>query len=125
MVRASNAPKTPPKRPPTGPGASCSLPPAEPFSWIEADWVIPDVDAPTENQWYYCASWIGIDGDGSRDVCQIGIECEVYRSGNSITRNIYPWWEWFPESEVAITNFSAQPGRHGDRLAVHVRRGRH
>jgi hypothetical protein len=43
-------------------------------------------------------------------VCQIGFECEVYRSGSSVVRNVYPWWEWFPESEVAITNFSASPG---------------
>lgn len=91
-------------------GGVVFAPAGQPFSWIEADWVIPDVDAPTENQWYYCASWIGIDGDGSGDVCQIGFECEVYRSGNSITRNVYPWWEWYPESEVAITNFSASPG---------------
>lgn len=91
-------------------GGVVFAPTGQPFSWIEADWVIPDVDAPTENQWYYCANWIGIDGDGSGDVCQIGIECEVYRSGNSITRNIYPWWEWYPEAEVAITNFSLSPG---------------
>ena len=38
------------------------------------------------NQWYYCASWIGLDGDGSGDVFQAGVECEVYRSGSSITR---------------------------------------
>jgi hypothetical protein len=81
-----------------------------PFSWIEGDWVIPNVDAPTENQWYYCSNWIGIDGDGSPDVCQIGIECAVYRSGNSIIRNIYPWWEWFPEAEIQITNFPVSPG---------------
>jgi len=91
-------------------GGVVFAPSGKPFSWIEGDWVIPDVDAPAENQWYYCASWIGIDGDGSGDVCQIGIECEVFRSGNSITRNIYPWWEWYPESEVAITNFSVSPG---------------
>ena len=91
-------------------GGVVFAPAGQPFSWIEADWVIPDVDAPTEGQWYYCANWIGIDGDGSADVCQIGIECEVYRSGNSIIRNIYPWWEWFPEAEVAITNFGVSPG---------------
>lgn len=91
-------------------GAAVFAPTGKPFSWIQGDWVIPDVDAPTQNQWSYCATWIGIDGDGSGDVCQIGFECEVYRSGSSIVRNVYPWWEWFPESEVAITNFSASPG---------------
>ena len=80
------------------------------FRWVEGDWVVPDVDAPTENQWYYSASWIGIDGDGSGDVCQMGVECEVFRSGNSISRNIYPWWEWFPNFEVQITNLAVSPG---------------
>lgn len=80
------------------------------FTWVQGDWVVPDVDAPTENQWYYCASWIGIDGDGSGDVCQAGVECEVYRSGNSVTRNVYPWWEWYPDFEVAITNLPVNPG---------------
>src|SRR5262252_590153 len=49
------------------------------FRWVQGDWVVPDVDAPTENQWYYSANWIGIDGDGSGDVCQMGVECEVFR----------------------------------------------
>ncbi|MGH7088822.1 MAG: G1 family glutamic endopeptidase [Stellaceae bacterium] len=85
-------------------------PAGQSFRWVQGDWVIPDVDAPTQNQWYYCASWIGIDGDRSGDVCQAGVECEVYRSGSSIIRNIYPWWEWFPLPEVRITNLPISPG---------------
>jgi hypothetical protein len=78
-------------------------------TYVIGQWTVPDVVAPGLGS-YYCASWIGIDGDGSGDVCQIGVECEVYRSGSSITRNIYPWWEWFPEPEVQITNFAVSPG---------------
>lgn len=91
-------------------GGVVFAPAGQSFSWVQGDWVIPDVDAPTENQWYYAASWIGIDGDGSGDVCQAGVECEVYRSGSSITRNIYPWWEWFPDNEMRITNLPISPG---------------
>jgi hypothetical protein len=91
-------------------GGVAFAPAGQTFHWIEGDWVIPNVDAPTENQWYYCASWIGIDGDGSGDVCQIGIECEAYRSGSSVTTNIYPWFEWYPFPETAITNFPIRPG---------------
>jgi hypothetical protein len=80
------------------------------FKWVEGDWVVPNVNAPTQNQWYYCASWIGIDGDGSGDVCQAGVECEVYQSGASVTRHIYPWWEWFPNYEVQINNFPVSAG---------------
>jgi hypothetical protein len=91
-------------------GAVVFAPSGQAFSWIQGDWVVPNVDAPTENQWYYCSNWIGIDGDGSGDVFQAGVECEVYRSGSTITRNIYPWWEWFPTSEVQITNLPMNPG---------------
>lgn len=91
-------------------GGVVYAPQGQSFRWIQGDWVVPDVDAPTENQWYYCANWIGIDGDGSNDVCQAGVECEVYRSGNSISRNIYPWWEWYPAGEVQITNLAINPG---------------
>jgi Peptidase A4 family len=91
-------------------GAVVNAPAGDSFRWIQGDWVIPDVDAPTENAWYYSASWIGIDGDGSNDVFQAGVECEVFRSGNSITRRIYPWWEWFPTAEIEITNLPVNPG---------------
>jgi len=91
-------------------GGVVYAPSGQSFKWIEGDWVVPDVDAPTQNQWYYCASWIGIDGDGSGDVCQAGLECEVFQSGNTITRNIYPWHEWYPAPEVQITNLAINPG---------------
>jgi len=91
-------------------GGVVYAPSGQSFRWVEGDWVVPSVDAPTQNQWYYCASWIGIDGDGSNDVCQAGVECEVYQSGSSITRNIYPWWEWYPNFEVQITNLAVSPG---------------
>ena len=91
-------------------GAVVYAPQGQSFRWVEGDWVVPDVDAPTTGKWYYSASWIGIDGDGSNDVFQAGIECEVFRSGNSITRHIYPWWEWYPTPEVQITNFTVNPG---------------
>ena len=80
------------------------------FKWVEGDWVVPNVGAPKQNQWFYSASWIGIDGDGSGDVCQAGVECELYQSGSSISRNIYTWWEWYPLPEVKLTNFPASPG---------------
>ena len=91
-------------------GAVVQAPAGQTFKWIEGDWVVPNVDAPTQNKWYYAASWIGIDGDGSPDVCQAGVECEVYQSGTTVTRHIYPWWEWFPAGEVQITNLAVNPG---------------
>ena len=73
-------------------------------SWVQGDWVVPNVGAPTQGKWYYSSSWIGLDGDGSGDVCQAGLECEVFQSGTTVTRNIYPWFEWYPLPETKITN---------------------
>jgi hypothetical protein len=91
-------------------GGVVFAPAGQSFQWIEGDWVVPEVDAPTQNQWYYSSDWIGIDGDGSGDVCQIGFQHDVYRSGSTITRVLYPWWEWYPLPEAQITNFPISPG---------------
>ncbi len=91
-------------------GGVVYAPSGQSFKWVQGDWVVPNVYAPTQNQWYYCANWIGLDGDGSGDVCQAGMICSVYQSGASITRTIYPWHEWFPSSWVEITNLTINPG---------------
>jgi len=91
-------------------GAVVTAPSGQSFKWIEGDWIVPDVDAPTTGKTYYCASWIGLDGDGSNDVFQAGVGSSVSRSGTSITRSFNPWWEWFPNYEIAITNFTFNPG---------------
>jgi hypothetical protein len=91
-------------------GGVVSPPSGQSFKWIEGDWIVPDVDAPTEGKWYYCATWIGIDGDGSGDVFQAGVESDVYRKGTAVTKSFYPWWEWYPISEVQITNLTFNPG---------------
>ena len=84
--------------------------PGQAFRWVQGDWVVPNVAAPTQNKWYYSSNWIGLDGDGSGDVCQAGLECEVYQSGSTVTRNIYPWFEWFPLTETKITNLAISAG---------------
>jgi Peptidase A4 family len=79
--------------------------------------MVPNVAAPNDDQDYYSAIWIGIDGLGSpesADVCQVGINCDVTRHGTSISSTFYPWWEWYQESvdtgEVSITNLPVSPG---------------
>jgi len=91
-------------------GAVQHAPEGRAFRWVQGDWTIPNVYPPTQGQWYYCSNWIGIDGDGSGDVCQAGIECEVFQLGPFTIRNIYAWSEWFPESEVQVTNFPVDAG---------------
>jgi len=36
--------------------------------------------------------------------------CSVFQSGTSITRNIFPWHEWYPSDWVEITNLNVNPG---------------
>jgi hypothetical protein len=91
-------------------GGVVYAPSGQSFKWIQGEWVAPNVYPPTSGQWYYCANWIGLDGDGSGDVCQAGMICAAYQSGTSITRSIYPWHEWFPQSWVEITNLAISPG---------------
>ncbi len=87
-------------------GGVVYAPKGQSFSWVQGDWIVPNVYAPTQNKAYYCANWIGIDGDGSGDVCQAGMICEV----NGNTRTINPWHEWFPSGWVNITNLTVDAG---------------
>jgi Peptidase A4 family len=45
------------------------------------------------------------------------VECEAFRQGSSISRNIYPWFEWWPGASVVITNL---PINTGDLVSVVV-----
>jgi hypothetical protein len=91
-------------------GGVVYAPGGQSFRWIMGDWVVPNGSAPTQGQWYYGASWIGIDGDGSGDVCQAGVECECFQLAWINAKSVYPWWEWYPLREVQITNFPVSPG---------------
>jgi Peptidase A4 family len=91
-------------------GGIVYAPSGQSFKWIEGDWVVPNVYPTAQNEWQYCVNWVGIDGDGSGDVCQAGLACAAYQSGSSITRTIYPWHEWYPSSWVEITNLPISPG---------------
>jgi hypothetical protein len=91
-------------------GGVVYAPSGQSFKWVQGDWVVPDVYPTAQNQWQYCANWIGLDGDGSGDVCQAGMICAAYASGSSISRSIYPWHEWYPQSWIEITNLNISPG---------------
>ncbi len=91
-------------------GGVVYAPAGQSFKWVQGDWVVPNVYPPTDGEWYYCANWIGLDGDGSADVCQAGMICAAYKSGSSISRSIYPWHEWYPQGWIEITNLAISPG---------------
>jgi hypothetical protein len=98
---------------------SLAFPPAgESFRWIVGSWTVPNVNAPDDGRTYYCATWIGIDGDSSvasQDLCQAGINMDVTRSGDNATLNCSAWCEWFPGPELEIPNFLVT---FGDTVAI-------
>lgn len=88
---------------------------ASPFASVTGSWTVPAADAPLAGSWFYAATWIGLDGDGSADVCQAGVETDVYiparaGRGRGAQAECYAWWEWYPAPEMQITNLVVAPG---------------
>jgi hypothetical protein len=67
--------------------------------------------------WAYGSAWNGMDGWGSPDVLQAGIEFDAYCSGSTRSTYYSAWYEWYPYSEVRISNLPIVPG---DDLFVEV-----
>jgi Peptidase A4 family len=58
----------------------------------------------------YASSWVGFDGANSNDVLQAGIEFDAV-CFEGVTATLYsPWFEWYPSSEIRITNLPIAPG---------------
>ncbi|MFZ0888076.1 MAG: G1 family glutamic endopeptidase [Candidatus Binataceae bacterium] len=82
-------------------------------SYVYAEWVVPIAQQAYKvcnGGWDYSSQWVGIDGSGSSDVLQAGTEADAYCSGGTTGTFYSPWFEWFPNSEVRITNLPANPG---------------
>ena len=95
-------------------GAVAYAPAGASFDSVSGHWTVPTVNAVTTDRAQYNSSfWIGIDGDGSADVFQAGVECDASAAGGE-ARSVYAWWEWYPEYEMQITNF---PVTQGDALS--------
>jgi hypothetical protein len=67
--------------------------------------------------WRYSSSWVGIDGWGSSDVLQAGIEADAQCAGGTTTAFYSAWYEWYPNNETQIQNFPIHPG---DLIYVYV-----
>jgi Peptidase A4 family/PASTA domain len=96
---------------------------AVPGTWTGAIgfWAVPTVTEPLEPQstggGWDSSSWVGIDGWGSNDVLQAGVQQTVDANGNA---HYVAWFEWFapPQSDsppyifqTNITNFVVVPGQ--------------
>jgi hypothetical protein len=95
---------------PTWSGAVVHVTPGETFTWVLGQWNVPNVAPAADGQgdWYSLA-WIGIDGN--TDVTQIGTLQSVSTDAHgNISKNCYAWYEWYPNSWTAITNFPVDFG---------------
>jgi hypothetical protein len=96
-------------------GAVVSLPPGSGaenrFTYVQGRWSVPRPSpAAADARYYASASWIGIDGSGSPDVLQAGVECDAENDGSEVVVTLYAWWEWFPENEIRIANLPISVG---------------
>jgi hypothetical protein len=79
------------------------------FYYVYADYVLPvagQAFGACTGGWDYSASWVGIDGYGSNDVLQAGLESDAYCSGYAMETNYSAWIEWAPASENEYFQFS-------------------
>ncbi len=89
-------------------GGIVYAPTGQSFQWIQGDWAVPYIAAENQNEWEYISSWIGID---NANVCQVGVTCEVFQSGNGVTMNPpFAWFEWIPASGQEITSVAVHAG---------------
>jgi hypothetical protein len=95
-------------------GAVVHAPANDTFKWVEGTWTVPDAYPPmnaTDGVWYSASSWVGIDGiDGSGDVLQAGCDSDVMTSGGNVSRQLNPWWEWYPAGSFWISNLAISQG---------------
>jgi Peptidase A4 family len=108
-------------------GAHVYPPAGQAFRWVVGQWMVPNVSAPPNNEEYYTAVWVGIDGGTdatgllSSDVCQVGVNCDVIRSHSSTSVTIYPWWEWYdPTADTGQMGVSNLTVKAGDTVAVTI-----
>lgn len=95
-------------------GAVVHAPQGDRFKWVEGTWTVPDACPPVgaaDGVWYSASTWIGIDGiDGSGDVLQAGCDSDVVVSGGTVSRQLNPWWEWYPAGSFWISNLAISQG---------------
>jgi hypothetical protein len=83
------------------------------YYFVYSDFIVPPAAqafGACTGGWDWESSWVGIDGYGSPDVLQAGIEADAYCSGTTKSTYYSPWYEWYPNYETRITNLAIAPG---------------
>jgi len=67
--------------------------------------------------WIFSSLWPGIDGYGSPDVLQAGVESDAYCNNGTISTYYSAWIEWYPYNETRVSSPAVNPG---DEIYVQV-----
>ena len=86
-----------------------SNPFVRPGSQVEAQFIVPKPASGcgSKADTYSSANWVGIDGAFSNDVLQAGTETDLNCASGPA---YYAWIEWYPNSEIRVTNLTIAPG---------------
>src|SRR5262245_5887571 len=80
-------------------------PQANAFTDVQAKWIVPTVSPSADGKNAYSSTWIGLDGNSSKTVEQIGTEQDIIK-GEAV---YYAWYEMYPKSPVKI-DLVIEPG---------------
>ncbi len=90
----------------------------DPTNPFQGEVVVGEFVVPTARQafgtciggWAYSSLWPGIDGNGSNDVLQGGVEADAYCNGNTTASYYSAWVEWYPYAETRVSAPAMHPG---------------
>jgi hypothetical protein len=81
------------------------------YYFTVSDFTVPVAQqAGCDGGWDWGSAWNGMDGWGSSDVLQAGIEFDAYCSGSTRSAYYSTWYEWAPYSEVRVPSMPIVPG---------------
>jgi hypothetical protein len=84
------------------------------YSDVKGTWVEPTATCSGRST-AYSSFWVGIDGDGTNSVEQLGTDADCSRG----TPTYYGWWEMYPNPSYEISP-STYPVKPGDTLTAEV-----
>ncbi len=84
------------------------------YYFIESYFVVPVAQQRSgcSGGWEFASAWDGLDGFGSPDILQAGVEFDAYCALAGLSKSTYysAWYEWYPYGEVRIGGFPVAPG---------------
>jgi hypothetical protein len=88
-------------------------PTGQTFTSVQGEFTVPSPTVPSSSApgWYYASIFVGIDGWNDDVVVQAGVFIETeYTSSGETASYYYAWYEWYPESQIEISNLPVSAG---------------